>query len=81
VAALEVEQAVKRLAGAGDAQRVRLLIDKLIAEYAFSPQANHRKVAARALAAGRVELMGASHCTALHCIALHCVALHFVALR
>lgn len=44
VAALEVEQAVKRLAAAGEAARVRAIIDKLIAEYAFSPQANYRKV-------------------------------------
>ena len=46
VAALEVEQIVKRLAAAGDQNRIRLIIDKLIAEYAFSPQANHRKVRA-----------------------------------
>jgi vacuole morphology and inheritance protein 14 len=44
VAALEVEQVVKRLAAAGEHHRVRLIIDKLIAEYAFSPQPNHRKV-------------------------------------
>lgn len=44
VAALEVEQVVKRLASAGEHHRIRMIIDKLIAEYAFSPQANHRKV-------------------------------------
>ena len=44
VAALEVEQIVKRLAAAGDHARIRLIIDKLIAEYSFSPQANYRKV-------------------------------------
>lgn len=43
VAALEVEQIVKRLAAANDQARIRLIIDKLIAEYSFSPQANHRK--------------------------------------
>jgi vacuole morphology and inheritance protein 14 len=52
VAALEVEQIVKRLAAANDHHRIRLIIDKLISEYAFSAQANHRKVcgwAARSL--------------------------------
>jgi vacuole morphology and inheritance protein 14 len=44
VAALEVEQVVKRLATANDQQRIRQIIDKLIADYAFSPQANYRKV-------------------------------------
>lgn len=44
VAALEVEQIVKRLATGGDAGRISAIIDKLIAEYAFSAQANHRKV-------------------------------------
>jgi len=44
VAALEVEQVVKRLAASGDHHRIRAIIDKLIAEFAFSPQANHRKV-------------------------------------
>jgi hypothetical protein len=44
VAALEVEQAIKRLAAAGDHRRARAAIDRLIAEYAFSAQANHRKV-------------------------------------
>ncbi len=43
VAALEVEQLVKRLASSGDSARVSAIIDKLIGEYAFSPQANHRK--------------------------------------
>lgn len=47
VAALEVEQIVKRLAAAGDQARIRAIIEKLIAEYAFSPQANHRKVSAK----------------------------------
>jgi vacuole morphology and inheritance protein 14 len=55
VAALEVEQIVKRLATAGDQNRIRLIIDKLIAEYAFSPQANHRKV-------GLNEDLGAQSC-------------------
>lgn len=44
VAALEVEQIVKRLAAAGDTAKISAIIDKLISEYAFSPQANHRKV-------------------------------------
>lgn len=43
-AALEVEQVVKRLAAHNDQHRLRLIIDKLISEYAFSNQANARKV-------------------------------------
>jgi hypothetical protein len=52
VAALEVEQVVKRLAASNDHPRIRAIIDKLIAEYAFSPQANHRKVCVRARVCG-----------------------------
>lgn len=44
VAALEVEQIVKRLAAAAETGKISAIIDKLISEYAFSPQANHRKV-------------------------------------
>jgi len=44
MAALEVEQIVKRLAAAGDTAKISSIIDKLISEFAFSPQANHRKV-------------------------------------
>ncbi|GFH31155.1 uncharacterized protein HaLaN_30138 [Haematococcus lacustris] len=42
-AALEVEQIVKRLAQQNDKNRIRLIIDKLIGEYAFSTQSNNRK--------------------------------------
>eukprot|EP00775_Hariotina_reticulata_P005343 gene5343-5580_t len=56
VAALEVEQIVKRLAAAGDTQKISAIIEKLIAEYAFSPQANHRKGALLCLAAATVGL-------------------------
>ena len=66
-AALEVEQLVKRLAAGGagpqqqpasspDHARIRALIDRLIAEFAFSPQANHRKGALLCLAAAAVGL-------------------------
>lgn len=48
MAALEVEQIVKRLATAGDTSKISSIIDKLIAEFAFSPQANHRKVSSSA---------------------------------
>jgi vacuole morphology and inheritance protein 14 len=44
LAALEVEQLIKRLAVSNDQQRIRAIIDKLIGEFAFSPQPNHRKV-------------------------------------
>ncbi len=42
-AALEVEQLVKSLAPAGNTKRVGQIIDKLIEDFAFSPQANYRK--------------------------------------
>jgi hypothetical protein len=44
VAALEVEQIVKRLSANGDTRAVWSLVDRLISEFAFSQQANHRKV-------------------------------------
>lgn len=58
-AALEVEQVVKRLAASQDHARVRALADRLIAEFAFSPQANHRKGALLCLAAAAVGLSDA----------------------
>ncbi|KAF5837786.1 vacuolar 14 Fab1-binding region-domain-containing protein [Dunaliella salina] len=56
MAALEVEQTVKRLSKSHDEARVQKVVDKLIAEYAFSPQANHRKGALLCLAAATVGL-------------------------
>ncbi|GLC41783.1 hypothetical protein PLESTM_001239100 [Pleodorina starrii] len=56
LAALEVEQLIKRLAAQNDQHRIRLIIDKLIGEYAFSSQANHRKGALLCLAASAVGL-------------------------
>ncbi|WIA13429.1 hypothetical protein OEZ85_007009 [Tetradesmus obliquus] len=56
VAALEVEQIVKRLAAVGDTAKISAILDKLIAEYAFSAQANHRKGALLCLAAAAVGL-------------------------
>ncbi|EFJ46562.1 hypothetical protein VOLCADRAFT_62382 [Volvox carteri f. nagariensis] len=56
VAALDVEQLIKRLASHNDQHRIRLIIDKLITEYAFSSQANHRKGALLCLAASAVGL-------------------------
>ena len=47
MAALEVEQIVKRLAASGETAKISSIIDKLISEFAFSPQANHRKVGAQ----------------------------------
>ncbi|KAG2488883.1 hypothetical protein HYH03_012677 [Edaphochlamys debaryana] len=55
-AALEVEQLIKRLAAQNDQHRIRLIIDKLISEYAFSSQPNHRKGALLCLAASAVGL-------------------------
>ena len=42
-AALEVEQIVKSLAGAGDLHRVHALLSLLVRDYALSPLSNHRK--------------------------------------
>ncbi|GFR44339.1 hypothetical protein Agub_g5555, partial [Astrephomene gubernaculifera] len=56
LAALDVEQLIKRLAAQNDQHRIRLIIDKLISEYAFSSQANHRKGALLCLAATAVGL-------------------------
>ncbi|GIL89811.1 hypothetical protein Vretimale_16501 [Volvox reticuliferus] len=55
-AALDVEQLIKRLAAQNDQHRIRLIIDKLISEYSFSSQANHRKGALLCLAAAAVGL-------------------------
>ena len=55
-AALEVEQLVKNLAAAGNTRRVGQIIDRLVQDYAFSPQANHRKGGLLCLAATAVGL-------------------------
>lgn len=55
-AALEVEQLVKSLAASGNIKRVGQIIDKLIADFAFSPQANYRKGGLLCLAATAVGL-------------------------
>ncbi|GAX78869.1 hypothetical protein CEUSTIGMA_g6308.t1 [Chlamydomonas eustigma] len=56
VAALEVEQIVKKLAAANDQRTIWNIIDRLISEFAFSQQANHRKGALLCLAAATVGL-------------------------
>eukprot|EP00201_Polytomella_parva_P000025 CAMPEP_0175039508 /NCGR_PEP_ID=MMETSP0052_2-20121109/630_1 /TAXON_ID=51329 ORGANISM="Polytomella parva, Strain SAG 63-3" /NCGR_SAMPLE_ID=MMETSP0052_2 /ASSEMBLY_ACC=CAM_ASM_000194 /LENGTH=479 /DNA_ID=CAMNT_0016301383 /DNA_START=141 /DNA_END=1576 /DNA_ORIENTATION=+ len=56
LAALEVEQIIKRLAQQNDQHRIRIIIDKLIGEFAFSAVANHRKGALLCLAAATVGL-------------------------
>lgn len=55
-AALEVEQLVKTLAVAGNTKRVGLIIDRLVQDFAFSPQANYRKGGLLCLAATAVGL-------------------------
>ncbi|KAG0465729.1 hypothetical protein HPP92_019893 [Vanilla planifolia] len=42
-AALEVEGIVKQLAQAGDHDKITAVINLLVTEFAYSPQANHRK--------------------------------------
>ena len=55
-AALEVEQLVKSLTAAGNTKRVGQIINKLIEDFAFSPQANYRKGGLLCLAATAVGL-------------------------
>ena len=57
-AALEVEQIVKSLAGAGDLHRVHALLSMLVRDYALSALANHRKGGLIGLAAATVGLVG-----------------------
>lgn len=57
-AALEVEQIVKSLAGAGDLHRVHALLSLLVRDYALSPLSNHRKGGLIGLAAATVGLVG-----------------------
>ena len=52
-AALEVEQIVKSLAGAGDLHRVHALLSLLVRDYALSPLSNHRKGKLKDLIKGR----------------------------
>ncbi|KAG1654361.1 hypothetical protein FOA52_011295 [Chlamydomonas sp. UWO 241] len=56
IAALEVEQVVKRLSAQGDEARIKLIVARLISEFAFSQQVNHRKGALLCLAAATVGL-------------------------
>jgi vacuole morphology and inheritance protein 14 len=53
-AALEVEQLVKVLAAQENTARIGAIIDKLIQDFAFSPQANYRKGGLLCLAASGV---------------------------
>jgi len=44
IAALEVEQIMKRLANNGEREKIKTLLGKLVNDYALSAQANRRKV-------------------------------------
>ncbi|KAL2904599.1 Protein VAC14-like protein [Bienertia sinuspersici] len=55
-AALEVEGIVKQLAAAGDHEKITAVINLLVDEFTFSPQANHRKGGLIGLAAATVGL-------------------------
>ncbi|XP_010271349.1 PREDICTED: protein VAC14 homolog [Nelumbo nucifera] len=55
-AALEVEGIVKQLAAAGDHDRITAVINMLINDFTYSPQANHRKGGLIGLAAATVAL-------------------------
>ena len=44
IAALEVEQIMKKLAASGARDKIRILLGKLVNDYALSGQANRRKV-------------------------------------
>lgn len=61
-AALEVEGIVKQLALAGDHEKINAVIDLLVKDFTYSPQANHRKGGLIGLAAATVGLTSdASH--------------------
>ncbi|KAK9805928.1 hypothetical protein WJX73_005859 [Symbiochloris irregularis] len=55
-AALEVEQLVKQHAAQGNNDRIGTIVNKLVKDYAFSAQANHRKGGLLCLAAAAVAL-------------------------
>ncbi|KAL7110777.1 hypothetical protein ACP275_05G047700 [Erythranthe tilingii] len=55
-AALEVEGIVKQLSGTTDQDKINAVINLLINEYTYSPQANHRKGGLIGLAAATVGL-------------------------
>ncbi|KAF7827579.1 protein VAC14-like protein isoform X1 [Senna tora] len=55
-AALEIEGIVKQLAAAGEHDKITAVIDLLTQEFAYSPQANHRKGGLIGLAAATVGL-------------------------
>ncbi|KAL4332804.1 hypothetical protein GQ457_07G017520 [Hibiscus cannabinus] len=55
-AALEIEGIVKQLASSGDHDKISALINLLAMEFAYSPQANHRKGGLIGLAAATVGL-------------------------
>ncbi|KAK8958871.1 hypothetical protein KSP40_PGU002948 [Platanthera guangdongensis] len=55
-AALELEGIVKQLAQAGENEKISALVNLLVTEYTYSPQANHRKGGLIGLAAATVGL-------------------------
>ncbi|KAK8643463.1 hypothetical protein V6N13_012762 [Hibiscus sabdariffa] len=55
-AALEIEGIVRQLASSGDHEKISVLINLLAMEFAYSPQANHRKGGLIGLAAATVGL-------------------------
>ncbi|KAK8647535.1 hypothetical protein V6N13_121269 [Hibiscus sabdariffa] len=55
-AALEIEGIVRQLASSGDHEKISALINLLAMEFAYSPQANHRKGGLIGLAAATVGL-------------------------
>jgi len=55
-AALEVEGLIKNLAAQGNSYRISLIVNRLVNDYAFSPQTNYRKGGLLSLAAATVAL-------------------------
>lgn len=55
-AALEIEGIVKQLAQAGEHEKINAVINLLVTEFTYSPQANHRKGGLIGLAAATVGL-------------------------
>ena len=70
IAALEVEQIMKKLAASGARDKIRVLLGKLVNDYALSGQANRRKVTlshtliSMQSTPGRIIVFGGSDCCA-----------------
>lgn len=70
MAALEVEQVMKTLAAKGERNKVKVLLGKLVNDYALSGQANRRKVFLVILQCTQLSFQGGLLCLAAATVAL-----------